>query len=244
MRPTYTSLSLPFTSTCQKPSAMYALGMRTTWRSVSRPLAVRVYSTSKSHTLSTTHSSLGKPVTLYTANTPNGQVVPVFMEELKEVYGFSAPDYEYVLFCLYIILVPAAASDNLTERRLYSLVYMSTKDADIGKVYNQVKASWFIEQVNPNGRIPAVVHKEHRVFETSAILVYLAQMFDKERKLSQDPSKNLSAWAEEQSWLFFAVCQIYTVSEFGTNWWPIASTAWWYRANARPSRSLQRVCEG
>ena len=81
---------------------------------------------------------------------------------------------------------------------------MSISDADIGKVHNQVKSPWFLE-INPNGRIPAITHDGHRVFETSAILVYLAQIYDKDRKFSKDPVKDPAAWAEEQSWLFFAV---------------------------------------
>jgi glutathione S-transferase len=81
---------------------------------------------------------------------------------------------------------------------------MSASDADIGKVHNQVKSPWFLE-INPNGRIPAITHKGNRVFESSAILIYLTQVYDKDRKLSQDPAKDLAAWAEEQSWIFYAV---------------------------------------
>ena len=81
---------------------------------------------------------------------------------------------------------------------------MSIRDADIGKVHNQVKSPWFLE-INPNGRIPAITHEGTRVFETSAILVYLAQVFDKDRKFSKDPTQDLKGWASEQSWIFFAV---------------------------------------
>ena len=81
---------------------------------------------------------------------------------------------------------------------------MSISDADIGKVHNQVKSPWFLE-INPNGRIPAITHEGTPVFETSAILVYLAQVYDKDRKFSKDPTKDLKGWAAEQSWLFFAV---------------------------------------
>ncbi|KAI0085543.1 glutathione S-transferase [Irpex rosettiformis] len=116
-----------------------------------------------------------KEVVLYTLGTPNGLVVSIFLEELKAAYG--GPDYD--------------------------AIKLSIRDADIGKVHNQVKSPWFLE-INPNGRIPAITHNGQRVFETSAILIYLAQVFDKERKFSQDPTKNISAWAEEQSWIFFA----------------------------------------
>ncbi|KAJ6518117.1 glutathione S-transferase [Mycena vitilis] len=115
-----------------------------------------------------------KPVVLYTLGTPNGVVASIFLEELKAAYG--GPDYD--------------------------AVKLSISDADIGKVHNQVKSPWFLE-INPNGRIPAITHEGTRVFETSAILIYLAQVFDKERKFSKDPS-DLKAWAEEQSWIFFS----------------------------------------
>ena len=81
---------------------------------------------------------------------------------------------------------------------------MSISDAEIGKVHNQVKSPWFLE-INPNGRIPAITHEGHPVFETSAILVYLAQVFDKEHKFSKDPNTDLKGWSDEQGWLFFAV---------------------------------------
>lgn len=69
---------------------------------------------------------------------------------------------------------------------------------------NWVKAPWFLE-INPNGRIPAITHNGNHVFETSAIIEYLAQVFDKERKLSFDPATHLKEWAEQQSWTYFAV---------------------------------------
>jgi len=116
-----------------------------------------------------------KPIVLYTFPTPNGIVASIFLEELKAVYG--GPDYE--------------------------AVKMSIRDADIGKVHNQVKSPWFLE-LNPNGRIPTITHEGFPVFETSAILLYLAQQFDKERKFSQDPVKNPKEYSEELQWLFFA----------------------------------------
>ncbi|KAJ7064107.1 glutathione S-transferase [Mycena amicta] len=115
-----------------------------------------------------------KPLVVYTAGTPNGLVVLIFLEELKAAYG--GPDND--------------------------VVKMSISDADIGKVHNQVKSPWFLE-INPNGRIPAITHEGTRVFETSAILLYLAEVYDKERKFSKDP-KDLKAWAEEQSWIYFS----------------------------------------
>jgi len=116
-----------------------------------------------------------KPIVLYSYPTPNGVTASIFLEELKAQYG--GPDYEPVL--------------------------MSIRDADIGKVHNQVKSDWFL-QLNPNGRIPTITHEGFPVFETSAILLYLAEEFDKERKFSIDPVKDRKGYSEELQWLFFS----------------------------------------
>ncbi|KZS91878.1 glutathione S-transferase [Sistotremastrum niveocremeum HHB9708] len=113
-------------------------------------------------------------LTLYGLPTPNGITASIFLEELKAAYG--GPDYEFVK--------------------------MSISDADIGKVHNQVKADWFIK-LNPNGRIPTIVHNGFPVFETSAIILYLASQFDKEHKFSYDPATDPLNYSEELQWLFF-----------------------------------------
>ena len=60
-----------------------------------------------------------KDIVLYSVPTPNGIPITAMLEELKLVYGASAPSYE--------------------------VVRMSISDADIGKVHNQVKSPWFLE---------------------------------------------------------------------------------------------------
>jgi len=111
---------------------------------------------------------------LYTFPTPNGQSISVFLEELKAAYG--GPEYE--------------------------VVKMSLADSDKGVKHNHVKNDWFLK-INPNGRIPAITHNGFNVFETSAILTYLAQVFDKDNKFSADVT-DIKGHSEDMQWLFFA----------------------------------------
>lgn len=115
------------------------------------------------------------PLHLYTTATPNGYPISIFLEELK-------------------------ASGQLPEG--YEFTKMSISDADIGKVHNQVKSDWFLK-INPNGRIPAITHNGFDVFETSAILAYLAAEFDKKNEFSFDPKENPKEYSELLQWIFF-----------------------------------------
>ncbi|KIJ53557.1 hypothetical protein M422DRAFT_154903 [Sphaerobolus stellatus SS14] len=83
----------------------------------------------------------------------------------------------------------------------YELKAISFKD-------KEQKEEWFLK-INPNGHIPAIV--DHRnpagdfpVFETAAILLYLAQHYDPENKLSYDPLKEINLYSEVLQWLCFA----------------------------------------
>lgn len=107
-----------------------------------------------------------------------------------------------------------------------SAVKMSIRDADIGNVHNQVKSPWYLEvrlrllilivqlstqvnlpnpQISPNGKIPTITHDGFSVFETSAILDYLGQTFDKENKFTWDRAANPKEFSEQLQWLFFTV---------------------------------------
>lgn len=73
---------------------------------------------------------------------------------------------------------------------------------------NTQKEPWFIK-LNPNGRIPVITDRsrgDFNVFETSAILLYLAQHYDPEFKFSFDPVKQPNDYSEMLQWIFFAVC--------------------------------------
>ncbi|KZV73689.1 glutathione S-transferase-like protein [Peniophora sp. CONT] len=71
---------------------------------------------------------------------------------------------------------------------------------------NIQKEPWFIE-LNPNGRIPTITDRSRNnfnVFETAAILLYLAQHYDKEKKFTFDAEKEANDYSEMLQWIFFA----------------------------------------
>ncbi|KIJ53474.1 hypothetical protein M422DRAFT_25348 [Sphaerobolus stellatus SS14] len=81
---------------------------------------------------------------------------------------------------------------------------------------NEQKSEWYLK-INPNGRIPAIVdHKNNDfvVFETSAILLYLAQHYDPEHKLSYDPFNEANLFSETLQWLCFAHGGIGPIAHF------------------------------
>ncbi|CAG8656308.1 15445_t:CDS:2 [Acaulospora colombiana] len=68
---------------------------------------------------------------------------------------------------------------------------------------NIQKEDWFIA-INPNGRIPALVDNSRngfKVFESAAILLYLASHYDKDRKFSFEPGSDDES--EMLQWIFF-----------------------------------------
>lgn len=60
--------------------------------------------------------------------------------------------------------------------------------------------SWFLK-INPNGRIPALLDGSQRVFESGAIMIYLADKYDTDRKISYAPGS--PEHIEQLSWLMF-----------------------------------------
>ncbi|CAK7263572.1 Glutathione S-transferase 2 [Sporothrix epigloea] len=102
---------------------------------------------------------------LYTAQTPNGIKISLFLEELGLQYKVTAIDFS-----------------KQTQ-----------------------KEPWFLE-INPNGRIPALTdtHTDGapiRLFESGSILLYLADRYDKEHKLSYPFGTR--EYYEVNNWLFF-----------------------------------------
>ncbi|KAF7355255.1 Glutathione S-transferase [Mycena sanguinolenta] len=117
---------------------------------------------------------MAKPFLLYTAPTPNGHKVSVFLEELKTLY----PNVDYDV----------------------EKINIST---------NVQKEPWFIA-LNPNGRIPVLVDRSRDnfvIFETAAILVYLAQQYDKNKTYTLDPISEPNDYSEMLQWIFLRMVE-------------------------------------
>jgi glutathione S-transferase len=56
-------------------------------------------------------------------------------------------------------------------------------------------------KINPNGRIPAILDGDQRVFESGAIMLHLTNNYDTDRKISYAPDS--PEYVEELSWLMF-----------------------------------------
>ena len=50
---------------------------------------------------------------------------------------------------------------------------------------NEQKQDWYLE-INPNGRIPALKDGDLRVFESGAIMLYLTDLYDKEKRFTYE----------------------------------------------------------
>ncbi|KAJ7638752.1 glutathione S-transferase C-terminal-like protein [Roridomyces roridus] len=89
-------------------------------------------------------------------------------------------------------------------KALYPAVDYDVEYIDI--MTNRQKEPWFIA-LNPNGRIPTLVDRSRNnfnVFETAAILLYLAQHYDKDNKFSFDAQTEADDYSEMLQWIFFA----------------------------------------
>lgn len=65
---------------------------------------------------------------------------------------------------------------------------------------NEQKEQWFLD-INPNGRIPALKDGDQRVFESGAIMLYLTDLYDKDKKLTFEYGSG--DYYEMMSWLMF-----------------------------------------
>lgn len=70
---------------------------------------------------------------------------------------------------------------------------------------NEQKQPWYLD-INPNGRIPALVDKNRNnfaVFESAAILLYLEQHYDPLLKFSYDATTQPEEYSQMLQWIFF-----------------------------------------
>jgi len=88
-------------------------------------------------------------------------------------------------------------------------VYGSVVDYDFENIdisTMRQKEDWFIK-LNPNGRIPVLIdhsRNDFAVFETAAILLYLALHYDKEGKFVFRAHTHPDDWSVMMQWIFFA----------------------------------------
>lgn len=92
-------------------------------------------------------------------------------------------------------------------------------------------------KLNPNGRIPTLTDRSRgnfNVFETAAILLYLAQHYDKEGKFWFDSAKEADDYSEMLQWIFFAVSTQTLVTERSETYVDVLiSTVVWVRCKAK-----------
>ncbi|EKV07338.1 Glutathione S-transferase [Penicillium digitatum] len=99
---------------------------------------------------------------------------------------------------LYTWPTPNGIKASITLEEL-GLPY-KTEGLDISSSANPQKEEWFLK-INPNGRIPALLDGSQRVFESGAIMTYLVDKYDTDRKISYAPGT--PEHVEQTSWLMF-----------------------------------------
>ncbi len=100
---------------------------------------------------------------------------------------------------LYTASTPNGHKASITLEEL-GLDY-EVKALDFSK--NEQKEPWFL-QINPNGRIPALVDRSNHnfaVFESGAMMLYLVEKYDREHRMSFPHGSDL--YWQMVAWLFF-----------------------------------------
>lgn len=70
----------------------------------------------------------------------------------------------------------------------------------------EIKKEWYLK-INPNGLIPLIVDGDVTLYESNAILLYIAETYDKEGKFSYKLDKNPIEYWQQVQWLFFQSTQ-------------------------------------
>lgn len=146
------------------------------------------------------------PLLLYTAATPNGRKVSALLEELRATTGLQ---YAYVHVHVHVLgpwVPPPSKHVCFFPRKLrFFFAVYSVHKIDLSE--NTQKEPWFLK-LNPNGRIPVLVdhsRADFTVFETAAILLYLARYYDTHRVFAFDPVQQPEEYSQMVQWIFWAV---------------------------------------
>ncbi|GAA5904834.1 hypothetical protein JCM6882_003218 [Rhodosporidiobolus microsporus] len=105
---------------------------------------------------------------------------------------------------LYSVRTPNGMKINVALEELKELgkpLQWTEHTLDFGK--NEQKEEWFVREVNPNGRIPAIIDRDRdnqRIWESGSILLYLSKHYDTDFLLHfEDDTQETEMW----SWVFF-----------------------------------------
>ncbi|GJJ11521.1 hypothetical protein Clacol_005754 [Clathrus columnatus] len=88
----------------------------------------------------------------------------------------------------------------------YPLCHFVDEAKTLSLIDKEQKSDWYLK-INPNGRLPTLIdHSKGNfaIWESSAILLYIAQHFDTEHKISYDPVSEPKLYSEQLQWIFFA----------------------------------------
>lgn len=98
------------------------------------------------------------------------------------------------------MLYTAGTPNGLKPTIVLEELGLSYEHKGINIMANEQKEPWFLE-INPNGRIPALKDGDLRVFESGAIMLYVTDLYDKEKTLTYEYGTDL--YYEMMSWLMF-----------------------------------------
>ena len=99
-----------------------------------------------------------------------------------------------------LVLYTARTPNGIKPTLLLEELGLKYKVEGIDIMKNTQKEPWFLE-INPNGRIPALKDGDMRIFESGAIMLYLHDHYDPEKKFGYENGSPL--YYEMMSWLMF-----------------------------------------
>lgn len=99
-----------------------------------------------------------------------------------------------------LVLYTARTPNGLKPALMLEELGLHYKVEGIDIMKNTQKEQWFLD-INPNGRIPALKDGDMRIFESGAIMLYLHDHYDPEKKFGYANGSPL--YYEMVSWLMF-----------------------------------------